>query len=223
MKGLVLKDLYSVRFQVIVGILIMLIPNIVLSLGGAAMDITNGDAASKMLSALLFAMINYVNICLFSSFVLNTLSTDINSGWAKIELTFPVSGSRIIGAKLIASGLVVALLTLFSLVFNVLFTLMFGMDFEIMIALPICIGLYQMTLLAPLFPIAKRIGVKFTEAMYIFAQVIMLALAVFLFIKVVDNILLLRIVFYCGLPLLALVSFVLSFLFGKSAVEKSRL
>ncbi len=223
MKGLILKDLYTVRFQIIAGLLLMLLPNGIMFLSGGGMG-TEQNEVTDIMSVLVFGLMNFTNICLFSSFVLNTLSEDVNSGWAKLQRTFPVSGSEIVGAKLAASGVIVGLLTVMSLVFNLAAALVFGLDMELMLMVPLCIGFYQMIVLAPLFPLAMRIGVKCTEAIYIMTEVLVLGFVVFLLVKGLDSDIdsvLMRIMFYCGLPLLAAGSGVLSFACGKKAIEKS--
>ncbi len=223
MKGLILKDLYTVRFQIIAGLLLMLLPNGIMFLSGGGMG-TEQNEVTDIMSVLVFGLMNFTNICLFSSFVLNTLSEDVNSGWAKLQRTFPVSGSEIVGAKLAASGVIVGLLTVMSLVFNLAAALVFGLDMELMLMIPLCIGFYQMIVLAPLFPLAMRIGVKCTEAIYIMTEVLVLGIVVFLLVKGLDSdvdSVLMRIMFYCGLPLLAAGSGVLSFACGKKAIEKS--
>ncbi len=223
MKGLILKDLYTVRFQIIAGLLLMLFPNGIMFLSGGGMG-TEQNEVTDIMSVLVFGLMNFTNICLFSSFVLNTLSEDVNSGWAKLQRTFPVSGSEIVGAKLAASGVIVGLLTVMSLVFNLAAALVFGLDMELMLMIPLCIGFYQMLVLAPLFPLAMRIGVKCTETIYIMAEVLVLGIVVFLLVKGLDSDVdgvLMRIMFYCGLPLLAAGSGVLSFACGKKAIEKS--
>lgn len=224
MKGLILKDLYTVRFQIIAGLLLMLLPNGILFLSGGGMGTAEMGEATDIVSVLVFGLMNFTNICLFSSFVLNTLSEDVNSGWAKLQRTFPLSGSEIVGAKLAASGVIVGLLTVMSLVFNLAAALIFGLDKELMLMIPLCIGFYQMIVLAPLFPLAMRIGVKCTEAIYIITEVLVLGIMVFLLVKIMDSnvdSVLMRIMFYCGLPLLAAGSGVLSFACGKRAIEKS--
>lgn len=223
MKGLVLKDLYTVRFQIIGGLLIMLLPNLLFILAGGGMANDPGNEPAELLSVLIFGLLNYMNICLFSSFILNTLKDDINSGWAKIQRTFPVSGSVIILSKLAASGLVVGLLTLLSIVYNLLSAVLFSLNMELMLTMPLCIGFYQMIVLAPLFPLAMRVGVKFTEFLYIITEILVLAVVIVVMTNILNSggsyITLLRIVFYCGLPLLAAISCVLSYKSGKKAIE----
>lgn len=229
MKGLILKDLYTVRFQIIAGLLIMTYPNLsiyFLYFLGGGMDIGERNEMKDAISILLFGLINLMNICLFSSFVLNTLSVDVKSGWAKLQRTFPLSGSEIVGAKLIASGVVVGLLTVMSLVLNLATALIFRVNVELMLTMPLCIGFYQMMVLAPLFPLAMRIGVKCTEFIYIITEILMLGIVAFLMIKLLGTSLeavLLRIIFYGGIPLLSAASCTLSFCSGKKAIEKAEL
>lgn len=222
MKGLILKDLYTVRFQIIAGFLLMLFPHIMLLLGGGGMNVGANNEITKLMSVIMYGLINLVNICLFSSFVLNTLEADVNSGWAKMQRTLPVTGSEIIGAKLASSGIIVGILTLTSLAFNLVGALIFGVNLELMITLPLCIGLYQMIVLAPLFPLAMKIGARFTGVLYIVTEVVVLGLLIWLLVSTLDNgadQMLLRIMFYGGLPALAAASAVLSYSSGRKAIE----
>lgn len=224
MKGLILKDLYTVRFQMIAGFLFILLPNILSLLIGDELAIGSMGIESNIILITFYGLINFANICLFSSFILNTLGSDVNSGWVNIQRTYPISGSVIIGAKLAASGIIVGGLTLISLGFNILSALLFRLDMELMISIPLCVGVYQMIVLAPLFPIAMKIGAKYTSLLYTVTEVAVLVLLIWLLITVVNNgadMRLLRTLFYCGLPLLAVASCGLSYIFGKGFIEKT--
>ena len=215
MKGLVLKDIYTVRFQVAAALMIMLFPNIV------ALFLDSGSNMPKQMSDLIMLFIhgslNFINICIFSSFVLNTLEDDVNSGWHDIVSTFPVSRRVITGAKLVSSGMIVALLTVVSLVFNVIACIKNGLPAEPMIAVPICIGVIQMGVLCPVFPLARRFGTKRAGAIYLALEIIITIAAVVLMAVLLDSgnaSVLMRVVFYAAAPLAAGISVWLSYLFG---------
>lgn len=221
MKGLILKDLYTVRFQMIAGLFLILLPNCLTFLAGN--DFVNGsvDNFSRLMLIVLYGFLNFSNICLFSSFILNTLGTDVSSGWINIQRTFPVSGNVVIGAKLAASGIIVAVLTLMSLAFNIAAAFLFELNMELMISIPLCIGVYQMIVLAPLFPIAMKIGARYTSVLYIVTEGVVLILMIWLLATIVNNgadLVLLRSLFYGGLPCLAAASGLLSYLSGKKAI-----
>lgn len=222
MKGLILKDLYTVRFQVIAGAVLMFLPNIMFLLSGSLDNSILDPDSQEIFSLVMYGILNFINICLFSSFVLNTLDADVNSGWAKIQRTFPVSDNQIIGAKLTATYIIVGILTLVSLAFNLAGALLYGLNMEIILIMPICIGLFQVLTLSPLFPLAMRIGTRFAGALYIITEIVMLALAVLLLVytaKADFGGILLRVVFYGGIPVLAVVSAVLSYHSGKAAIQ----
>ena len=221
MKGLILKDLYTVRFQIVAGSLFMLLPNLMSLIIGDAHSISTSDDFSNLLMVMLYGLLNFTNICLFSSFILNTLRSDVSSGWVNIQRTFPVSGNVIIGAKLAASGIIVGGLTLISLAFNLAAAFLFGLSIEMMISIPLCIGVYQMIVLTPLFPIAMKIGARFTGVLYIVTETVVLGLMIWLLISVLNSgadIVLLRSLFYGGLPCLAVICGILSYRSGKKAV-----
>lgn len=68
MKGLVLKDLFGVRFQVLGALALMLFPSLMLILMGGGMS-TNERADITEISVLLYGIVNYVSITLCSSFL----------------------------------------------------------------------------------------------------------------------------------------------------------
>lgn len=220
LKGLVLKDIYSVRFQIIIALMIMLLPNI------AALFFTADDPASNAMSDLimifLHSALNYVNICIFSSFVLNTLDDEANSGWHNIVRTFPVSRGAITGAKFVSSGIIVAVLTAVSLVFNVIACVKNGLPAEPMITVPLCIGVVQMGILCPAFPLAQKFGTKRTHAIYLALEILAAVAAVVLLAVSLDRddaFVFMRAVFYAGAFTAAGASVWLSYLAGRKISE----
>ncbi len=226
LKGLIIKDLYSVRFQIIAGFFIMLLPNIELmlaSFNGLEDGIINTTVESLTLRLGLCAAVSFVNIVLFSSFVLNAISDDISSGWNKIQRTFPLSGSNIVGAKLIATYIIIGILTLTSVCFNIGTGLIHGYDMEFFIACPVCIGLMQITLVSPLFPLSLKFGAKGTNVLYLAAEILSIIGVVILVMAdfdLSDPPTAFRLEFYLGLPALAALSAVISYFSGNAAVRK---
>lgn len=226
MKGLIRKDLYSVRFQIIVGFLIMLVPNIVNITSTFTLPDVGASAAetfNEMARLSLCAIINYINICLFSSFILNTLSSEISTGWNKLRRTFPISGRNIVGAKLISTYIIIGVLTLTSMCFNIAAGIVQGLNMEFLIACPICIGMLQVMLMSPLFPLSLCIGSKYTNALYLGAELVAffaLTAVAMLTIELDEPLAAFRLEFYLGLPLLSALSATLSFLSGSKAVKR---
>jgi hypothetical protein len=205
--------------QLLLAVLLMLFPNIAFMLAGFSSDMLSGDTTENMLlSVFIYGMLNYCTIVVLTSFVLNTLDSDINSGWAKMERTMPVSGGQIIGGKLLATLAVIGIMTLISLVFNVISIFLYGLNVEIMIAMPICFGLMQVVTLSPSFPIAMKIGAKFVTAIYIgILIVVTAALVVLVFAAFSGDIsaAVLRAACYGVLPLASAAAFFLSYKAGE--------
>ena len=221
MKGLILKDLYSIRFNLVMALLISLFPNLALILAGGGMAVGTPDYM-KVLSVIPYGILNYLVITTFSSFVLNTLDSDKDCGWAKLVRSMPVSGGAIIGAKLISTYIVIGIMTLVSLAFNSLGIILFGMDTELMLALPICVGLLQVITLSPTFMLANRIGTKYTTAIYLALVILIACAAVPVMVTGLCgdvSAAFLRITFYVGLPILAAAVAVLSYIVGKKQNE----
>lgn len=221
MKGLVLKDLYSVRLQIFLSVLTMILPNIAFTFLIGEEGVGLGEAETVFM-VFFFGSLNYINICLFSSFMLNTLDSDVNCGWSRIVRTFPVSGNTMVMAKFAATGLVLAILTGISLIFNIVGSFVNSLPLEPLIAIPVCIGFLQAAVLFPIFPFAMAHGTKCTSALYIVVEILMVSLAAFGIINIMklENWgIILRCVFYAGSVILAAVSAVISAASGKKAVS----
>lgn len=224
MKGLILKDLYEIRFQLICGGLLMLLPYVILAVMGE--DIVAGDSQmpselSEMMIVVMFGMLNFICIAVFSSMLLNTVGSDLACGWSKYQRTMPVSSEKIIGAKLAATALVVAGLVFISLVFNIIGIVAYGLSAEVMIAIPIICGLLQITALSPVFPVSTKIGYKGANGIYIgFELIVIIAAVIVMFMAFSNDVSqeILRAVFYGALPAVTLLSVFASYKAGKKAV-----
>lgn len=226
LKGLILKDIYCIKFQLIAAFLLTLFPNIMIMLAGGGIAVSEAGFLSHeeavLMSTCIYGMVNYITVTVFSSFLLNTLEDDANSGWAKMQRAMPVSGTQIVGGKILATLLIIAGLTVISLIFNVLGVLLFEMPFEVMIALPICCGLLQIVTLCPVFPISMKIGTKYTTALYVGLVVLIAIGMIVLLISAMSSDIsetALRISMYGGLPVLAAAVLGISYAAGKKSCE----
>ncbi|MDE7362810.1 MAG: ABC-2 transporter permease [Oscillospiraceae bacterium] len=221
MKGLVLKDIFGVRFQIIGAMALMLLPSLMLILGGGGMIVDEEANVPIEIPVLLYGIVNYISITLCSSFLVNTLGFDERSGWSKIQRTMPLTGGKIIGAKFAAMGLVLVLLTLMSLMVNVICAVLFGIPFEPMIALPLCMCMVQAMALSPTFTLGYRFGAKATTSAYIcFMVVLAAAMTVLVFMVFMGDIgtTALRVIGYAGIPALTAAVVAVSWVTGKKAV-----
>lgn len=221
MKGLVLKDIFGVRFQILGAMAIMLYPSIMLFLAGGGMLVDEETNIPLEASVMMYGLVNYVSITICSSFLLNTLGFDERSGWTKIQRTMPLTGGKIIGAKFLTMGLVLAVLTLISLILNVISALLFGVPIEPMITMPLCMCMVQTIALSPTFTLGYRFGAKATSAAYICIMValaaVMIALVFMIFAGDIDETAL-RVIAYAGLPALTAAVVAASWFTGKRAV-----
>lgn len=225
MKGLILKDLYTIRTQIIVGAIICLYPAVLFHLGLANMTAEMGNPNGEPLLSFVVLLISYVFIVPFSSFLLNTMKSDYESGWLKIQRTMPLNAGEAIGSKLVCTGIVIGCFTLFALIVNVILIIREPEAFitEILIAGPICIGLLQVIAIAPCFPLGMKIGVKKTDGLYLtFVILTAIILVIFGFAAFSNEIPVptIRIICYGILPAAAaLVTFV-SYKAGKNQIVK---
>lgn len=221
MKGLVLKDIFGVRFQILGAMAFMLYPSIMLILAGGGMLVDEETNVPLEIPVLMYGIFNYVSITICSSFLLNTLGFDERSGWTKIQRTMPLTGGKIIGAKFLTMGLVLVLLTLMSLIVNIICAAFFNFPFEPMIAMPLCMCMVQTIALSPTFTLGYRFGAKATSAAYICIMVALAAaLTVIVFMVFMGDIgtTLLRVIGYAIMPALTAAVVAVSWVTGKRAV-----
>ncbi len=221
MKGLVLKDLYGVRFQIFGALAIMLLPTAMLMLMGGGMAVEEAIPPVEI-SVFVYGFANYISITLCSSFMVNTLGYDERSGWSKMQRTMPLTGGKIVGAKFSAMGVVLGLLTLMSLVMNAVLAVIFGIPLEPMLALPLCMCMVQAIALLPTFTLGYCFGAKSTTAVYIGFMVLLAAAMIWLtFMIFMGDIgtAALRIICYAGLPALTAAVVAASWVMGKRAVN----
>lgn len=219
MKSLVLKDLYGVKFQIFGAFLIMLLPIVIMVFGER--PAVGGMSGIAFLPN---GLLNYVVITTCSSFLLNTLGFDERSGWVKMQRTMPLSGGKIIGAKFITMGLVLAALTLIFLAANVFGVFVHGLPPEPAVAVPICLCMVQAMALSPTFALGYRFGARTTSAAYIGFVVALAAALIWLLLMIFGGdigIAALRIIAYVGLPVLTAAVIAVSWVTGKRAAMES--
>ena len=141
MKGLVLKDVYNVRFQMFSGMAILMFPYILMLICGmfdsSEDNILNDEIFGINGGVVMLILLSYVSITMNSSFMLNTIVDDKRSGWAKMQRTMPISSAKIIGAKMIANGVIVGGLTLIVIVVNMIGFFTLDLPLELLITAPL--------------------------------------------------------------------------------------
>ncbi len=225
MKGLILKDLYTIRTQIIVGAIICLYPAVLFHLGLANMTAEMGNPNGEPLLSFVALLISYVFIVPFSSFLLNTMKSDYECGWLKIQRTMPLNAGEAIGSKLICTGIVIGFFSLFALIVNVILLFRAPGVFitEVVITGPICIGLLQIIAVAPCFPLGMKIGVKKTDGLYLtFVILIAIILVIFGFAAFSNDIPVptIRIICYGVLPAAAALVTFISYKAGKNQIVR---
>lgn len=218
MKGLILKDIYGVRFQIFGGIALMLLPNFILMVSGG-----DTGTADVRLNIFVYGMVNYVNVSLCSSFMLNTLDFDEKSGWTKMQRAMPVSDGQIFAGKLLATCVVLGILTGLSLICNVLGAIVFKLPAEPLIIMPFIMALLQTATLSVCFAQGYRFGSRSTLIVYIAADLVIAAGAVLLLVGLIQELVslaMLRAIAYGAVPALAAAVIVICFISGKKAVAR---
>ena len=216
MKGLILKDIYNVRIQILLGMVLLVLIYVIIWLS----KFFNKEDLG-LIGVLDYGLINYLTITVCSTFLLNTLSDDIKSGWAKLQLTMPVSDKEIIGGKIIAEGIIIIALMLFSLFCNIFGIVIYALPSELMIMMPVILALLQMAVLSAVTVIGYRIHGK-VMAVYIAIMLMtagIIAVPIIGFLNYEISVSALRLIFYAIISPLLLAVVILSFVFGKKAVR----
>lgn len=224
MKGLILKDIYGCRFQIIGGLAIMFFPMILSALMGGEMSVSdreNGIQTLGVVSVVLYGMMNYMSIVVCSSFYLNTLAFDEASGWTKMQRAMPLSGGEILGGKFLCAWAIVGSLTMVSLVFNFVSAVIFEIPKEPMLTMPLVIGLMELITLLPTIVLGYRFGAKTINWFYFVVLIAVAAgsivlIAAFLMGDIPAKVL--RMVAYIGVPALTAVVTTVCFFTGRKAV-----
>lgn len=219
MKGLILKDVYGCRFQIIGGFAVMLLPMLMMALSGDGMFVVR--KTPSQIVVLLYGMINYMSIVVCSSFYLNTLGYDEASGWTKMQRAMPLSGGQIIGGKFLGVGAVVGSLTAISLAFNAVSAAVFEIPIEPMLTMPLCIGLAEIATLLPTIVLGYRFGAKSMNWVYFVFLIAIAAGAIALSAAFITEKLggaAIRVIAYAGIPLFTAAVVAVCFVTGKKAV-----
>lgn len=220
MKGLILKDIYSVRFNIIIGALIMVLPCAVLM---PISRVTAEDGTPVVIRVLLYGIFDYVIITIFSSFVTNTINEDFKSGWQKMQLTMPLPLGKIVAAKLSAAAIVVGALTALSLICNITGVIFFATPLEFMLAVPIVLALLQMITLSLSLLCGYYLEPSKTTVIYLFSVIaVAAAAAVFLTALASGELapVIARLIAYIGVPALAVSVVLFCYCKGKKAVVR---
>lgn len=218
LKGLILKDIYGIRFQIVCGFLLMCFPNILSFFSlNAKSNLTPEDLT---ILVFVYGMVNFLTIAVCSSFVLNTGSYDERSGWSKMQFTMPVSPGQIVGAKMAVIALVPIALTVVSIIFNLIAVILGGIPVEPMITMPVCICLIQTTAMYLAYMLGLKYGAKRTSFLYLFILMAEMAAAILIIKLCLDNgsFAALRIAGYGALPLLTVGTAVLSYSHSKKVI-----
>lgn len=222
MKGLLLKDIYCVRFIALVGLMISSIPAIGLVISAGAANAA-GNIVDNIISIFPYVICDILIIMLNSSFILNTLGEDYNSGWARIQHTLPVTDRQIVNAKLIAALIVIGALTLISIAVNLIFGAANGQPLEIMLAAPLVTAALEICTLFPAFPISMKLSGSLTSFIYIMLEIAVITAATIALTVSLDRnapLWLLRVIFYAIIPAVAAIIALISRRFSLKYIEE---
>lgn len=220
MKGLILKDLYCTKFLAICMLLLMLLPNLLLMLAGGGMFVSEevNDIMMDVSGVMMHGLMNFVNIAVCSSVALSVAPIDRNCGWDRLQRATPVTAGQIVLSRLISTYIIVGGFTVYSIALNLLSGSLFGMNTELLIAIPLSIGFFEVTVISPVYPLSLKLGIKIAN--YIHLGMMMLGMALIIGIATLAlsssvPFLMMRLVAYAGLPLLAAASGFASYKAGK--------
>lgn len=217
LKGLILKDIYNVRFQTVCALLFMLFPNLMLIVAGSI-----GNQEESLSYPVVYGFVNYISITTCSSFMLNTISDDYRTGWVKVQRTMPLSANWIVGAKMLAVALIIGFLTMASLILNIMGAIVYDMELEPLITMPFVMALLQMITLSVAVVLGFRSKARFIIPVYIVMVLVIASIIIALLFGVVKkavSIEMLRVIGYAVIPVIAAATVAICCKNGKRAVE----
>lgn len=227
MKGLVLKDVYNVRFQIFTGMAIMMFPYLLLLISGgydnAEDNILNEQIFGINGGIVVFVLLSYISITVNSSFMLNTIVDDKRSGWGKMQRTMPVSSVGIVGAKMAANGVIVGGLALIDIAVTMIGIFKLGLPPETLVAAPLVFGCLQMITLSVATVMGYRFGSVGTIVGYLLGVLVIAAGVVVLLYNLLTenlNATAFRVVCYAVIPALTAAVIAVCCNLGKKAVER---
>ena len=223
MKGLVLKDYYNLRTTVLLSIALMLFPSLAIAITGGNIGDEAPGAMTEFIAVMVYGMMNYMSITLFSGFIMNTISDDKRTGWAKMQGVMPVSGGQIMGGKLIAMAMIVGILTGLTLIVHITGIIFYDLPVEPLLAIPFIVALMQVITLSLCLMLGYRISTKVMTPVFLITEVIFAAGAIFLIYKTVKediSLTAVRVIVYAVIPVLTAAAVTVSYTVGKKAVMK---
>lgn len=226
MRGLVLKDVYNVRFQIFTGMAIMMFPYLLLLISGgydnAKDNILNEEIFGINGGVVVFVLLSYISITVNSSFMLNTIVDDNRSGWGKMQRAMPVSSVGIVGAKMAANGVIVGGLALMDTAVNMIGIFKLGLSPETLAAAPFVFGCLQMITLSVATVMGYRFGSVGTIVGYLTGVLVVAAGVVVLlygFLTEDLNSTMFRVICYAVIPTLTAAVIAVCCNLGKKAIE----
>ena len=223
MKGLVLKDYYNLRITMLLSIALMLFPSLAIAITGGNIGDEAPGAMTEFVAVMVYGMMNYMTITLFSGFIMNTIGDDERTGWAKMQRAMPVSGGQIMGGKLIAMALIIGMLTGLTLIVNITGIIFYDLPTEPLFAIPFIVALMQVITLSLCLMLGYRISTKVMTPVFLIIEVIVAAGVIAMIIQAVkENVSMtaVRVTAYAVIPVLAAAAVAVSYKLGKKSVMK---
>ena len=202
--------------------LFLLLPYLMMMLAGGGMGVGMPNGSIGVIP---YGMIGYMNIVVLSAVSLNTFVEDEDSGWAKLQCAMPVTRGEIVRAKYVSAAVVTGTMTALSLLSSAVGIVLFKLPAEPMIAVQLCLGIYELSVLFPTVAISCRFGAKWAHIAYYALTTIGTAVLVLLTLAVLkysDLGIAIRLMFYVALPLITVVAGLVSYKAGIRAVSEDK-
>lgn len=202
LKGLILKNLYSLRFTLILVGALQAFHYffMVLALVGMTEGFFRDNEAPELY--MVISAFDFVFILLFSSFALNPVAEDKKSGWEEFSLTLPVKNDSAFYAQLVAAGVNTLINILIAIVANLLFAAITGSsNFEILLIIPFVSGLLELSAISYFLMLGKKFTFHVAEILYVAILILIAAAAIVLAVLLLSSVLsaeVIRIIGYCA-------------------------
>ena len=201
----------------------MLFPSLAIAITGGNIGDEAPGAMTEFIAVMVYGMMNYMSITLFSCFIMNTVGDDKRTGWAKMQGVMPVSDGQIMGGKLIAMAIIVGILTGLTLIVNITGIIFYDLPTEPLLAIPFIVALMQVITLSLCLMLGYRVSTKIMTPAFLITEIIIAAGVIVMIIQAVKGdipITAVRVTAYAVIPVLAAAAVAVSYTVGKKSVLK---
>ncbi|MBE6881300.1 MAG: hypothetical protein E7490_10785 [Ruminococcaceae bacterium] len=224
MKGLIYKDIAAIRSQLIGTLIIIAFVYFGFFVMGGGKVIFAGNPlsdAEKFTVTMALNVGTFVGIVCFSPLSINNILEDKQSGWIKYCRCSPLKRGSYSKAKIISTIIIISIYLIEAIIANLVTVVVCGCSIELAFAVPLVFATFTATLMLPTVPLIQRFGriIEFIYLVLVLVFAIVLGLITNGAMESNGAETALRIISYGVVPVLAIVSGIVSLSISKKMEE----